>query len=113
MTHIPPLDPNVAAQKGFRESEERIKRFWKSAGVEARDGGWIVLLDGRAPKTPAGNAIVLPTEAAARLVADGRDAQGEHLPPATTPATRLASTATDPARQTRGRVAGAIARHAA
>ena len=35
MTHIPPLDPNVAARKGFRESEERIKRFWKSAGIEA------------------------------------------------------------------------------
>ena len=41
MSHIPSLDPNVAAQKGFRESEERIKRFWKTAGVEARDGGWI------------------------------------------------------------------------
>ena len=70
MSHIPSLDPNVAAQKGFRESEERIKRFWKAAEVEARDGGWVVLLDGRAPKTPGGVPYDLPTEAAARLVAD-------------------------------------------
>ena len=27
MSHIPSLDPNVAAQKGFRESEERLKRY--------------------------------------------------------------------------------------
>lgn len=112
MTHIPPLDPNVAAQKGFRESEERIKRFWKNASVESRDGGWIVLLDGRAPKTPAGNAMVLPSEAAARLVAEEWNAQGEHLAPATMPATRLASTAIDRVSQTRGPVAEEIARYA-
>lgn len=112
MSHIPSLDPNVAAQKGFRESEERIKRFWKAAEVEARDGGWIVLLDGRAPKTPAGNAIVLPTEAAARLVAEEWNAQGEHLMPGTMPATRLASTAIDRVSQTRGPVAEEIARYA-
>ena len=112
MSHIPPLDPNVAAQKGFRESEERIKRFWKAAGFEARDGGWIVLLDGRAPKTPAGNAIVLPTETAAGLVAQEWADQGEHLLPATMPATRLASTAIDRVSQTRGPVAEEIARYA-
>lgn len=112
MTHIPSLDPNVAAQKGFRESEERIKRFWKAASVEARDGGWIVLLDGRAPKTPAGNAIVLPSEAAADLAAEEWNAQGEHLAPATMPATRLASTAIDRVSQTREAVAQEIARYA-
>ena len=51
--HIPPLDPNVAARKGFRESEERLKRFWTAAEVAEGEGGWTVLLDGRAPKTPA------------------------------------------------------------
>ncbi|WP_392354091.1 ATP12 family protein [Brevundimonas sp. LF-1] len=112
MSHIPPLDPNVAAQKGFRESEERIKRFWKAAGVEARESGWIVLLDGRAPKTPAGNAIVLPTETAAGLVAEEWNDQGEHLLPATMPATRLASTAIDRVSQTRAPVAEEIARYA-
>lgn len=95
MSHIPPLDPNVAARKGFKESEERIKRFWKAAGVDQVPEGWAVQLDGRMPKTPAGRKLVLPTEAAARLVAAEWEAQGEFLEPGTMPATRLASTAID------------------
>ena len=70
MSHIPPLDPNVAARKGFRESEERLKRFWKAVDVKEGGQGWAVTLDGRTPKTPAHAPMALPTEAAARLVAD-------------------------------------------
>ena len=112
MSHIPPLDPRVAAKKGFRESEERLKRFWKAAGVEAVDGGWRVVLDGRPPKTPAHAPFVLPTEAAARLVADEWDAQGEFIQPGTMPATRLAATAIDRVSQTREPVADEIAAYA-
>jgi len=95
MSHIPPLDPLIAARKGFKESEERIKRFWKEAGIAQTEDGWAVQLDGRTPKTPAHRKLVLPTEAAARLVADEWAAQGEFLEPGTMPATRLASTAID------------------
>ena len=110
MSHIPPLDPMVAARKGFRESEERLKRFWKEASVDAGDaGGWIVLLDGRAPKTPAHNRFLLPTEAAARMVADEWAAQGEFLDPGTMPATRIAATAIDRVAVTREPVAEEIA----
>ena len=109
MPHIPPLDPNVAARKGFREPEERTKRFWKAVDVAERDGGWAVLLDGRAPKTPAGAPLVLPTEAAARMAADEWAAQGEHLLPATMPATRLAATAIDRIGEAREAVADEIA----
>lgn len=109
MSHIPPLDPNVAARKGFRESEERLKRFWTSADVAAGEGGWAVRLDGRVPKTPAHAGLILPTEAAARLVAAEWAAQGEFLDPATMPATRLASTAIDRVSQAREPVADEIA----
>ena len=112
MSHIPPLDPNVAARKGFRESEERIKRFWKVAEVSAEANGWTVRLDGRTPKTPAGNTLTLPTAAAAQLVADEWAAQGEFLVPGTMPATRLASTAIDRVSQTREPVAAEIAAYA-
>lgn len=112
MSHIPPLDPNVAARKGFRESEERIKRFWKVADVSVEANGWTVRLDGRTPKTPAGATLTLPTEAAARLVADEWAAQGEFLVPGTMPATRLASTAIDRVSQTREPVAAEIAAYA-
>lgn len=112
MSHIPPLDPNVAAKKGFRESEERLKRFWKTAGVEQVEGGWRVVLDGRSPKTPAHAPFVLPTEAAARLVADEWEAQGEFIEPGTMPATRLAATAIDRVSITREPVADEIAAYA-
>jgi chaperone required for assembly of F1-ATPase len=95
MSHIPPLDPNVAARKGFKESEERVKRFWKEAGVAQVEDGWAVVLDGRTPKTPAHRKLVLPTQASAQLVADEWAAQGEFLDAGTMPATRLASTAID------------------
>lgn len=112
MSHIPPLDPNVAAAKGFRESEERIKRFWATVDVTSEDSGWAVRLDGRAPKTPAGAPLILPTGAAAQLVADEWAAQGEYLHPATMPATRLASTAIDRVSQAREPVADEIAAYA-
>ena len=110
--HIPPLDPNVAARKGFRESEERLKRFWTAVEVREGEGGWAVLLDGRAPKTPAHAKLILPTEAAARMVADEWAAQGEFLDPGTMPATRLASTAIDRVSQVREAVADEIAAYA-
>jgi chaperone required for assembly of F1-ATPase len=109
MSHIPPLDPNVAARKGFRESEERLKRFWTAVDVAAEGDGWAVRLDGRVPKTPAHARLVLPTEAAARLVADEWAGQGEFLDPGTMPATRLASTAIDRVSQVREAVADEIA----
>lgn len=111
MSHIPPLDPHVAARKGFRESEERIKRFWKDVTVEQAEGRWRVLLDGRSPKTPAGAPLTLPTEASARLVADEWAAQGEHLDPASMPATRLAATAIDRIPHARSETAEEIARY--
>lgn len=110
--HIPPLDPNVAARKGFRESEERLKRFWTAVDVREGQGGWAVLLDGRSPRTPAGAVMVLPTEAAARLVADEWAAQGEFLDPATMPAQRLAATAIDRVSHAREPVADEIAAYA-
>lgn len=109
MSHIPPLDPMVAARKGFRESEERLKRFWKDASVQAEEGGWVVLLDGRAPKSPAHNRFLLPTQATAQMVADEWAAQGEFIDPGTMPATRLAATAIDRVSQTREPVADEIA----
>ena len=112
MSHIPPLDPMVAARKGFRESEERLKRFWKAVDVVEGEDGWSVTLDGRTPKTPAHARLTLPTEAAARLVAEEWAAQGAFIEPGTMPATRLTSTAIDRVSQTREPVADQIAAYA-
>ena len=58
-----------------------MKRFWKQVSVAEGDGGWRVLLDGRAIKSQGGQAQVLPTRAVAELVAGEFAAQGEEVDP--------------------------------
>ena len=69
------------------------KRFYKAATVEARDGGFVVLLDGRVAKTPTKVAMVLPDTRIAGLVAAEWAAQGEVIDPTVMPLTRLANSA--------------------
>ncbi|WP_395945864.1 ATP12 family chaperone protein [Brevundimonas sp.] len=107
-------DSNTPHRPRFVElSPDRVSRFWKEASIGPHpEGGWAVLLDGRTPKTPAKAPLILPTEAAARLVADEWAAQGQFLDPSTMPATRLASTAIDRIGQAREPVADEIAAYA-
>ena len=59
-----------------------MKRFYKDAGIAETDGGWRVLLDGRAVKTVAGRPQLAPTAALAEALAAEWAAQGEELDPA-------------------------------
>lgn len=72
-----------------------MKRFYKATGIDAGEGGFRVLLDGRPIKTPARNVLVLPVEALAKAVAEEWEAQSEDIQPDEMPITRLATTATD------------------
>jgi chaperone required for assembly of F1-ATPase len=58
-----------------------MKRFYKDVSVAADDGGWRVLLDGRAIKSVAGKPQVLPTRALAEALAEEWADQGEELDP--------------------------------
>ena len=71
------------------------KRFWKAATAEPVEGGFAVHLDGRAVKTPAKRALVVPTRAMAEAIAAEWDAQEEKVDPATMPVTRSANAAID------------------
>ncbi len=71
------------------------KRFWKSATAVPCDGGFTVTLDGRAVKTPAKTALVVPTIAMAEAIAVEWDAQSEKVRPETMPCTRAANSALD------------------
>jgi len=86
-------DPLRTVQKDMKRALP--KRFYKQATVAPRDGGFATLLDGRQIRTPAGGALVLPTEAAAQLVAAEWAAQGETIDPQTMPVTRLVNSALD------------------
>lgn len=59
-----------------------MKRFYTAATAAPADGGWRVLLDGRAIKTAMGAPQVVPGEALAEALAGEWNAQGEEMTPA-------------------------------
>lgn len=71
------------------------KRFWKETTVGDADGGFQVLLDGRAVKTPAKSSLVVPSRALADAMAAEWDAQEDAVDPNTMPVTRMSNSAID------------------
>lgn len=89
------------------------KRFWNAATAAAVPGGYSVTLDGRALKTPAKAALVLPTMAMARALAAEWDAQHDLVRPETMPACRAANSAIDKVIPQFAEVAGLVAAYGA
>jgi chaperone required for assembly of F1-ATPase len=100
------------ARRGFQEPGEKPRRFYKEVTVEAQDGGFTVLLDGRGVRTPKGGRLVLPTQALAELIAEEWAAQGEHIELAAMQVTRLANTAREAIPGAREDTAAQIAQYA-
>jgi chaperone required for assembly of F1-ATPase len=73
--------------------ESQPKRHYSEVAVTPGAGGFAVTLDGRTPRSPAGQPLVLPAEALAQLIADEWAAQEERVVLPTMPATRLAHVA--------------------
>lgn len=73
----------------------KAKRFWTDVTISPDTDGFAVELDGRRVSTPAKTTLILPTQAAAQLVADEWSAVDGELDPATMPATRWANSAVD------------------
>ena len=76
-------------------TEWKAKRFWKATQVEATSGGFRVLLDGHAVKTPGKRELVVPTQAMAQTIAGEWDEQSEFVKPESMPCTRSANAAID------------------
>lgn len=91
----------------------KAKRFWTKAQAEACEGGFTVRLDGRAVKTPAKAALVVPTMAMAEAIAAEWDAQSGEVKPATMPVTRAANSAIDKITAQRDEVVEIIAAYGA
>jgi chaperone required for assembly of F1-ATPase len=91
---VEPPDPIAAARRGMRPSS-LPRRFYRQAGVEDREGGFLVVLDGRPVRTPARRALAAPSRALAAALAAEWDAQADIIDPATMPLTRLASAIID------------------
>lgn len=83
-----------------------MKRFYKDvAASAAADGGYTVLLDGKAVKTPNRALLSLPNQPLAEALAKEWRAQGESLDTQSMPLTRLAFAAIDVVTPERERVA--------
>ena len=72
-----------------------MKRFYKENYMATTERGFAVLLDGKPVKTPARNALLLPTERLAAAIAAEWQAQGEAIIATTMPLLRLANTVLD------------------
>lgn len=72
-----------------------MKRIYKQVSWHANDSGFEVQLDGRQLKSPAKQALTLPTEALAKQIADEWDAVEETVEPAAMPYFSLAVTIID------------------
>lgn len=71
------------------------KRFWTDVTIEEVSGGFRVLLDGRAVKSPGRRALDLPSLPMAEAMAEEWRAQTDTIDPATMPVTRSANSALD------------------
>jgi chaperone required for assembly of F1-ATPase len=71
------------------------RRFYKSATSTPVDGGWGILLDSKALRSPAKRPFVLPTEALAQAIAEEWQAQSEKVDPNSMPLMQFAATAID------------------
>lgn len=87
------------------------KRFWTSATTAEAGGGYQVLLDGRAVKTPAKQTLIVPTKSLADTLAEEWDAQEKVVNPDTMPFTRLANSALDKVTPQKSAVADLVAEY--
>lgn len=90
---LQPIDPVTMARRDLQKALP--KRFYKEATAQARDGSFVLLLDGRMAKTPARNVLALPTLALARELALEWARQSEIIDPGSMPLTRIVNSAID------------------
>jgi chaperone required for assembly of F1-ATPase len=106
-----PRDPMRAAQANMRQPT--VRRFYKTVDVrEAEGGGFELMLDGRAARTPGRNRLAAASRALMLRVAEEWERQAETLDPAGMPLTRLLNSAVDGVARTMDETRDDIARYA-
>lgn len=99
--------------KGLKgEIDQRPRRFYTAVGVAQDGAGWTVTLDGKALRTPNKNALLLPTEKLARVIADEWQAQAERIDLLSMYNNRLANLAIDRAAIAKEELAGEVVAYA-
>jgi len=86
-------DPAAVSQR--RARPELPRRFYKTAAAAPYEGGFALILDGKAVKTPARNPLVVAGKEVAVALAEEWERQGERIDPASMPFTRIVNAAID------------------
>lgn len=92
-------------------STDPVRRFYVAATAGEDTNAYIVRLDQRTLKTPAGKPLHMPSRAIAEEVAAEWDAQGEIIAPSTMPLTRFAFAAIDLMPEKREEIARDLAKY--
>ncbi|MBL4595130.1 MAG: hypothetical protein JKX99_00995 [Robiginitomaculum sp.] len=87
-------------------------RFYQHVGTAQDGSSWVVLLDDKPIKTPAGDVLQLPSLALAELIASEWAAQTKTVLPSTMPLTKLANVAHDHMDKAHGASADELVRFA-
>jgi chaperone required for assembly of F1-ATPase len=88
-----PRNPMKAAQQAMRPAPP--KRFFETAGIEEREGAFVLTLDGRPARTPARKPVAVPIRPLGEALAAEWQAQESVIDPAGMPLTRLVNSAID------------------
>ena len=96
------------ARLGREPATARPKRFYKAAGVEERDGLFVLTLDGRPARTPAKRLLALPSRGTAESLAAEWNAQVDIIDPLKMPQTRIVNSAIDGVAQQMTEVANEV-----
>ena len=89
-----------------------MKRFWKDVTIKEAEGGFRVLLDGRALRTQGGRAQIVPTRALAESLAEEWRAQAEEVDSRSFPLRDLADLAIDHVAPARAAAIASVLRYA-
>jgi chaperone required for assembly of F1-ATPase len=104
-----PADPMEAARRGMRPPLRQ--RFYTAVAVAERDERFVIVLDGRPVRTPAGRELGAPVESLAQAIAAEWEAQRDVIDPASMPLTRLANAIIDRVADAPGPVADEVRRY--
>lgn len=89
-------------------TEWKRKRFWTDVGTDADEAGYVVLLDRKPLRTPAGQPLAVPTAGFADRIAAEWQAAEDEIDPRRMPFTRSANSAVDTVGPNRDHIVGTL-----
>ena len=92
-SHGEAIDPQELARRDMRK--KLPKRFYKEARAKLVDGAYVLTLDGKPARTPAGQSLAVASKIVAEALAAEWDAQTEFIEPGSMPLTRIINSAVD------------------